>query len=105
MNFVIRPAANAAFMAALVWLIQRRRYPAATALNAAWMDALDDIQNMPRRFPPVPNSPPGREFRECYLTRLGYRIIFEITATEIRVSAFVHTRRHHHRWLDQLDAE
>jgi plasmid stabilization system protein ParE len=77
----------------------------AAALNTAWELALDDIQAMPRRFSPVVNSPPGREFRECYLTRFGFRIIFELTATEIRVSAFVHARRHSRRWLDQLDAE
>lgn len=59
MNIVVRPAATAAFMAALVWLVRRRRYQAAAALNTAWMNALDDIRAMPRRFPLVGNSPPG----------------------------------------------
>lgn len=105
MNLVLRPAANAAFMAALVWLLQRRHFRVAGALNAAWEAALDDILAMPRRFPPVGNSPTGREFRECILIRLGYRIIFEVAGNEIRVSAFVSTRQHQNRWLDQLDAE
>lgn len=105
MNLVLRPAANAAFMAALVWLIHRRKYRVARDLNSAWLAALGEIEATPRRFSPVANSPPGREFRECHLARFGYRIIFEVTATEIRVSAFVHARRHQNRWLGQLDAD
>lgn len=105
MNLVLRPVANAALIAALTWLIERGKYRVAGALNAAWDAAIDGIMATPRRFPPVENSPPNREFRECYLTRLGYRIIFEIAGNEIRVSAFVSTRQHQNRWLAQLDAE
>lgn len=105
MNLVFRPVANAALVAVLAWLIERGKYRVAGALSAAWDAAIDDIAAMPRRFPPVQNSPPNREFRECYLTRFRYRIIFEIAGNEIRVSAFVSTRQHPNRWLDQLTAE
>jgi plasmid stabilization system protein ParE len=105
MKIVVRPVVNDALLDAIVWHLDRGNDRVAFALEAAFEAALDQIAAMPRRFPPVENSPNGREFRECYLVRFQYRMIFELNNDEIRVSAFVHTKQHQRRWLNQLESE
>jgi hypothetical protein len=68
-------------------------------------DALDEIASMPRRFPPVESAPLGMEVREYFIFKLGYRIVFELRPTEIRIVSFGRFRRHDRQWMDRLGPE
>ncbi len=97
------PAANADRFEALTWLMDRGRYRVAGQLWTAWDSAIDEIAEMFRRFPSVEDAPRGKEVRECYIPRFGYRIVFQVLPNEIRIVSFGRARRHVSHWLDRLD--
>lgn len=102
MTFRVRGEANADLIAVLAWNIQQRRYAAAAGINAAWEAGQNAIESMPRLHALAPDAPPGRECRHYLTRRYGYRIVFEVTATEVVVLAFVHTRRRPGSWHSRL---
>ncbi len=103
MKLFILPAANEDRFEALSWLMERGWYRAAGLLWNAWDEALDEIAASPRRFPPVESAPTGMEVREYFLLKLGYRVVFEVRSTEVRIVSFGRFRRHDRLWMDRLE--
>jgi hypothetical protein len=96
------PAANADVREALAWQVRRRRYTAAAGIWAEWLAGQTAIEAAPRQYPPADDAPAGREVRNYLTRRYGYRIVYEVTPTEIVVLAFVRTRRRPAAWLGRL---
>jgi plasmid stabilization system protein ParE len=98
----VRPSANEDVGEAVAWHVRHKRYSKASRLWAEWQAGLAAIELMPRLHPPAEDAPPGREIRNYLTRRYGYRIVFEITPTELVVLAFVNGHRQPRSWLDRL---
>lgn len=102
MTLVVRPAATADLIDALVWLAVRKKHRLIRELARSWDVALERIEEMPRRCSPLENAPPGYEFREYLIPRFRYRVIFRVLAAEVRVLAFVNARQDDRAWRDRI---
>jgi plasmid stabilization system protein ParE len=64
---------------------------------------LTAIESMPRQFPKVDDGPDGAEFREAFIARFEYRVIFAFRdASTGEVVAVVHARRKPGTWTRYL---
>ena len=99
MTFTVLPMANADAMEAAAWNVLRKRYSAAAAARRGRARARADSSRPPARTPPAEDGPPGGEFRNYLTRRYGYRIVFEVTPTEVIVFAVVRCARRPGFWL------
>jgi plasmid stabilization system protein ParE len=73
-------------------------------LNDLFAAALTAIGSEPRRFARCEDGPDGIEFREAYIARFGYRVIFTARdADVVEVVAVIHVRRRPGAWADRLN--
>jgi hypothetical protein len=98
----VPPEVNADVGEALEWLVRKGSYTGVAKLWAEWNAGLAAIESAPHLHPPADEAPPGREVRNYLTRRFGYRIVYEVKPAEIRVVAFVRTRRRPSAWLDRL---
>ena len=102
MNTIVRPEANGDVTEALVWLIQKRRHRVAAQLWQFWNDGLDAIENRPLMYPLAEDRPRGRDVRNYWLPRYGYRIVYVVNSTEIVVLAFARGQRRAGHWSNRF---
>ena len=104
MTFTVRPAANDDMREALAWLVRRKRYSAVTGLYDEFEAGLERIAATPRAHPPAEDGPPGGEFRNYLTRRYGYRMVFEVTPTEVIVLAVIRGARRPGFWNSRRPA-
>ena len=102
MNLRIEATAEAEAREAAEWYEQQR-----TGLGLEFLVAVDQaIQQIgvaPERFPRLETLPDEELVRRHLLTRFPYAVVYEMTASEIRIIAVAHTRRRPNYWLNRGD--
>ena len=65
-------------------------------------NAIARVTAQPRLYGQV--SPPvrGRDVREAPVRQFPYKVVYEVTATEVIIVAVVHVRRDRRRWRPRL---
>ena len=71
---------------------------AGVRLFAEYRAALENVERFPQLYPLVEDGLPGREFRNAVLTRLNYRIVYEVRVSEVLVVAVLYTGRQSDLW-------
>ena len=97
--------AHAEAAEAFVWLIVKKRYDVARKLWAMWQKGQDAIEANPRRYPRTEDGPLPLETRNYILPRYGYRIVYQITRTEVVVLSFCRSRRRPDHWQKRIQSD
>lgn len=64
--------------------------------------AIHRVAAQPRLYGMVDPRVRGREVRQTLVHRFPYRVIYEVTRTDVVIVAFVHTRSSDRRWRRRL---
>jgi plasmid stabilization system protein ParE len=104
MTLRVHPEANADLTEALAWLIHKHRPNVAGRLWRLWHSGLDALEADPGRYALADDAPAGRDIRSYLLPRYGYRIVYQVTTTEVIVLAFARGRRRLGHWQSRLES-
>jgi plasmid stabilization system protein ParE len=102
MKPILLPEAKAEAFDAVRWYENRREGLGDRFLTALYT-AFDDLAADPRRISLLETVElPGREVRRARVEKFPYIVIFEVTASQVRVVAVAHTSRRPDYWFDRL---
>jgi plasmid stabilization system protein ParE len=97
MTLRIEAAAEAEAMEAAQWY-ERQRTGLGLEFLVAVDEAIQQIVRSPQRFPLLESLPDQSSVHRCLLARFPYAVIYDCSATEIRILAVAHTRRRPNYW-------
>ena len=98
----VPPEVHGDVIDALTWLVRKRSYRGVSELLAEWDAGLEAIAAAPHLHSPADEASPGREVRYILTRRYGYKIVYEVTPTQIIIVAFVRASRRSSVWVNRL---
>jgi len=94
--------AHAEAAEAFVWLVVKKRYEVARRLWGMWEKGQDAIEANPQMYPRTEDGPSHLVTRNYILPKYGYRIVYQITSTEVVVLFFCRGKRRPDHWVKRI---